>query len=306
MRHGYYHPPAAQYLKAGVDAGGKVTSWLHRSSYPPIGSTFTDGSEYGGTQGSREVLWQLPNIRIENGPAPAHVRIGWLRSVMAIHHGFGVGAFVGELAHALGRDQLEMWRELLGQDRIVEELHGGNDRRGPQGEPYETHAVRSGRLRAVLDRAAEGAEWGRGMPAGQGLGIAAHYAFWGYVAFAVHASVDGSRVRVHRVDTAIDCGTVVNPDRVKAQMEGATIMSLTHALYGEVLAKDGAVTTGNYDEYRLLELADTPEIHVHIVDSTAAPGGVGEPGIPPMMPALTNAILVATGRPVRELPIRLG
>lgn len=304
MRHGYYHPPAAQYLKAGIDAGGKVTAWLHRSSYPAIGATFTEGELYGGTQGSKEVLFAVPNLRVENGPAPAHVRIGWLRSVMAVHHGFGIGAFVGELAHALGKDQVEMWLELLGPDRTVTELFTNG--RGPYGEPIATHPIDSGRMRRVIELAAEKAGWGRRLPAGHGMGVAAHYSFWGYAAFVVHASVEGTRVRVHRVDASIDCGTVVNPDRVRAQQEGAVVFSLSHALYGEVLARDGAVTTGNYDEFRLLALKDTPETHVHIVESTAPPGGVGEPGIPPMMPALTNAVLAATGRPVRELPIRLG
>ena len=303
MRHGYYHPPAAQHLKAGVDANGKVTAWLHRSSYPAIGATFTEGELYGGTQGSREVMFAVPNLRIENGPAPAHVRIGWLRSVMAVHHGFGIGAFVGELAHALGRDQKQMWLDLLGPDRMVEELFTNG--RGPYGEPIATHPIQSGRMRGVIELAATKAGWGKTLPAGHGLGIAAHYSFWGYAAFVVHASVEGTRVRVHRVDASIDCGTIVNPDRVTAQQEGAVIFSLSHALYGEVLAKDGAITTGNYDDFRLLEMRDTPEIHVHLVESTAPPGGVGEPGIPPMMPALTNAILAATGKPVRELPIRL-
>jgi isoquinoline 1-oxidoreductase beta subunit len=303
MRHGYYHPPAAQHFKAAVDTDGRVTGWLHRTAFPAIGATFTEGAEYGGIQGARETMWAIPNLRIENGPAKAHVRIGWLRSVMAVHHGFGIGAFVGELAHALGRDQKDMWLELLGPDRVVDELMANG--RGPYGEPPDTHPVRSGRLRGVLELAAEKAGWGQPLPEGQGMGIAAHYSFWGYAAFVVRVAVDGSRVRVLRVDAAIDCGTVVNPDRVRAQQEGAVVFSLTHALHSEIIARGGAIVTGNFDEYPLLELRETPETHVYLVESTEPSGGVGEPGIPPMMPALTNAILAATGTPVRELPIRL-
>lgn len=302
-RHGYYHPPSAQHFKAAIDADGMVSAWLHRTVYPPIASTFTEGAEYGGIQGARATMWSVPNLRIENGPAKAHVRIGWLRSVSAIHHGFGIGAFVGELAHTLGRDQKEMWLELLGPDRIVDELMPGG--RGPYGENAETHAIRSGRLRGVLELAADKAGWGQALPDGEGMGIAAHYSFWGYSAFVVRVAVDGTRVRVLRVDAAIDCGTIVNPDRVKAQQEGAVVFSLTHALKSEIMVRNGAVVTGNFDDYPLLELGETPETHIHLVDSTEPSGGVGEPGIPPMMPALVNAILDATGTPVHDLPVRL-
>jgi isoquinoline 1-oxidoreductase beta subunit len=297
LRHDYYHPPSAQYMRAGLDASGAPVSWLHRSAFPPIGTTFANGVTEPGAgdlrSGVSNMPYVIPNVRFEACRAIAHQRIGWLRSVYNIHHGFSVNAFVAELAHAAGRDAKDYLLELIGPDREMTELF-------PRPPILDT-----ARLKGVIRRAADEAGWGRPLPAGHGMGIAGHFSFSSYVAHAVHASVENGQVKVHRVDCAVDCGTAVNLDRIRSQMEGATVFGLTIALKDGIEATDGAVTTGNFDTYRLLNLAETPETHVHIMASELPSGGVGEPGVPPLAPALAGAILQATGQPVRTLPIRL-
>ncbi len=308
LRFDYYHAPSAQYLQAALDENGKATTWLHRTSFPSISSTFAPGVNYASDGelglGFTTVPYDIPNMRLENGPASAHVRIGWLRSVCNIHHAFAVNAFAGELAHAAGRDQKEYLLELIGPPRSLNHLF--KDEKGAYGEDLNRQPYHTGRLRGVIELAAQKAGWGTSLPEGHGRGIAAHFSFVSYTAMVVQASVKGNRVTVHRVDCAVDCGLYVNPDRVKAQMEGAIVFGLTLALHGRITARNGAVVQSNFHDYPLLRLKETPEIHVHIIHSDAPPGGVGEPGTPPVAPALTNAILAITGKPVRELPIRLG
>ena len=304
----YFHAPSVQYLKAGLDASGKATSWLHRTTFPSISATFAPNVEYASAGelglGFTTVPYEVPNMRCENGPASAHVRIGWLRSVCNIHHAFAVNAFAGEMAYAAGQDQKDYLLSLIGSDRNLNHLYEGET--GAYGEDITQHPYETSRLKNVVELAAEQAGWGKDLPEGHAIGIAAHYSFVNYVAIAVHASVEGNTVKVHRVDCATDCGTYVNPDRVKSQMEGAVIFGLTLAMHGNITAKDGAIEQSNFHDYPLLRLNEAPEeIHVHIVESDKPPGGVGEPGVPPLAPALTNAILQITGTPVRELPIRL-
>lgn len=297
LRHDYFHPPSAQYMRAALGTDGKPVSWLHRSSFPPIGSTFANGVTGPGAgdlrSGVSNMPYVIPNVRVETSEAFAHQRIGWLRSVYNIHHGFSVNAFVSELAHAAGMDARDYLLDLIGPDRELNELF-------PRPPVLDT-----ARLKGVIRRAADEAGWGRDLPAGHGMGIAGHFSFSSYVAHAVHASVEDGVIRVHRVDCAVDCGTAVNLDRIRSQMEGATVFGLTIALKDGIEAVDGRVTTGNFDTYRLLSLAETPDTHVHIIESELPSGGVGEPGVPPLAPALAGAILQATGQPIRSLPIRL-
>ncbi len=303
----YFHAPSVQYLRAGLDSRGKTIAWVHRTAFPSISATFQPNVNYASDGelglGFTTLPYDIPNLRLENGSAKAHVRIGWMRSVCNIQHGFAVNAFAGELAHAAGRDQKEYLLELIGPPRNLDALFKGG--KGAYGEDLSRQPYETGRLRGVIELAAKKAGWGKNLPEGHALGIAAHFSFVSYVAQVVHASVENGKVRVHRVDCAIDCGTYVNPDRVKAQMEGAVIFGLTFALHGKITAKNGAVQQSNFNDYPLLRLNEAPEIHVHLVENPAPPGGVGEPGVPPVAPALANAILKITGKPVRELPIRL-
>lgn len=307
IHFGYFHAPSTQYLKASLDAEGDPTGWLHRTTFPSISATFAPNVDYASAGelglGFTTVPFSIPNMRCENGPAAAHVRIGWLRSVSNIHHAFAVGAFAGEMAHAAGRDEKEYLLSLIGPDRNLNDMFEGDV--GPYGEDLNKHPYETARLKGVVELAAEKAGWGKDLPEGHAMGVAVHYSFVSYVAMVVHASVENNQVRVHRVDCAVDCGTYVNPDRVKSQMEGAAVFGLSLALYGDITAKDGAIEQSNFHDYPLLRLNETPEIYVHLVDSEAPPGGVGEPGVPPLAPALANALLKITGKPVRELPVRL-
>jgi isoquinoline 1-oxidoreductase subunit beta len=306
IRFDYFHSPSAQYMKAGFDENGRATSWLHRTSFPSIQSTFAagvthaDGSEL--NLGFLTVPYDIENMLLENGPATAHVRIGWLRSVSNIHHAFALNAFAGEMAHAVGRDQVDYLLELLGTDRSLNHLF---PRRGPYGENLEKAPYHTARLKGVLRRAADEAGWGQVSPGpGEGMGAAVHYSFGSYAAWILRIAIEDEKVRVIRADGAIDCGTYVNLDRVRAQMEGNLVFGLTLAFNGNITAKNGSIEQSNFHDYRLLRMDEVPETHVHIVENEMIPGGVGEPGLPPVAPALTNAILMATGSPIRELPIR--
>ncbi len=200
-----------------------------------------------------------------------------------------------ELAHATGRDPVQFHLEMLGAPRVLE--FSERDRSNP-------YKFDTGRLSAVIEEAVEMANWGRRLPARHGLGLAAHYSFLTYVAMVMHVSVDDDgQLRVRQVHCAVDCGQVVNPDTVKAQMEGATIFGLTAALHGAITVKDGVVQQGNFHDYPMLRIAEAPRTEVRIMASDEPPTGVGEPGVPPVAPALCNAIFAATGRRIRDLPL---
>jgi isoquinoline 1-oxidoreductase beta subunit len=246
-------------------------------------------------------------VRIENPEAIAHTRIGWFRSVSNIPHAFAVQSFVAELAAAAGRDQKDFLLQVIGPPRVVSPEMLGDT--WNHGESPERYPVDTGRLARVIEVAAHAAGWGKQLPKGQGMGIAGHYSFVSYVAAVVQVAVDPKGVlTIPRVDVAVDCGPTVNPDRVRAQMEGATVMGVGVATLGEISYKGGRVEQNNFDSYQVTRMAGAPkEIRVHIIpnsDYSHAMGGVGEPGVPPIPPALCNAIFAATGKRIRRLPIR--
>jgi isoquinoline 1-oxidoreductase beta subunit len=305
IRHGYYHTVSAQHLEGAVDAKGRVTAWLHRTAFPTIGSTFVPlinrplDTELG--MGVLDLPFDIPNVRQETGAADAHTRIGWFRSVANIQHAFATNSFVGELAAATGRDPKDLLLALLGPDRRFPAPRWNYN---AEGDPR--HPVDTARLRHVVELAAEKAGWGqRRLGPGRGMGIAAHRSFLSYVATVVEVAIDADGgLRIPSVHTAIDCGFVANPDRVRAQMEGAAVMALSSALYGNITFKDGKVEQSNFHDYPVVRLDAAPQaIHTWIVPSEHAPGGVGEPGVPPFAPALCNAIHMAIGKRIRALPI---
>jgi isoquinoline 1-oxidoreductase beta subunit len=307
IRHGYYHTVTAQHLEAGLDANGRVTAWLHRTAFPPIGSTFAPNEIRGSTGelelGVVDVPFAIPNIRCEAGEATPHVRIGWFRSVSNIPHAFAICSFVDELAAAAGRDPRDFLLELIGPPRLV--TLNTPEKYGNYGESIDTFPIDAGRYRRVVELAADRIGWGRKLPSGRGLGIAVHRSFVTYVCTAVEVAIaaDGT-VSVPRVVSAVDCGLAIHPDRVRNQMEGAAVMGLTLALHGQVTFKNGRPEQGNFDDYEMVRMPEAPgATEVIIVQSDAPPGGVGEPGVPPFAPALCNAIYAATGKRIRRLPI---
>ena len=309
IRHGYFHSVSAQYFRAGMDADGTTQSWLQRSSFPSIASTFAPGvtgpSGFELDLGLLDAPWDVPNMRIETCDAKAHLRIGWLRSVCNVFHAFGACSFVDELAYAKGMDPKEHLLEMIGPAR---EIDPANDeaKYGNYGHDLAKHPVATGRLCAVAEKVADMAGWGRELPEGHGLGIAVHRSFLSYVAAVAEVSVDEQgKLLVHELWIVIDAGTVINPDRVHSQLEGAGIFAMSLALHGELTTVDGGVVEGNFDTYPMIRMSEAPaEIHSHIMESDAPPGGVGEPGVPPVAPAIVNAYFAASGKRVRELPLR--
>jgi isoquinoline 1-oxidoreductase beta subunit len=304
-----YHSVAAMYMKAALGDDGKPAAWLQRTVFPPIGSTFDPKTTYSAPDelglGFTDVPFALPNHRVENGPATAHVRIGWLRSVANIYHAFAVHSFADELAHAAGKDSLDYLLQLLGPDRVIPKSELAKDYSNYDGD-YQQYPIDTGRFRRVLSLATEKAGWGKQKSGkGFGMGVAMHRSFLTYVATVVQVQVDDAgRVQIKRVDTALDAGTVVNPEMVRQQFEGAAVMGTTLALYGEITASNGAIEQSNFNDYQMARMKDAPrETYVHIVPSEAPPAGVGEPGLPPFAPALCNAIFAATGKRIRELPL---
>jgi isoquinoline 1-oxidoreductase subunit beta len=304
IRYDYYHAVAAMYMKAAVDDKGRPTAWLQRSAFPSIGSTFSGPSTVYGQgfemgMGWTNVPFDIPNHRAENGPAKPQVRIGWLRSVANIYHAFAVLSFVDELAQLAKRDSVEYLLDVLGQPRKVDI--------GQRGQMAEKFPLDTARLRRVIEAAAERSGWAKKKPTeGRGLGIAAHWSFYSYVAAVVEVEVGASgKLRIPRVDIAADVGTVINPDRVKSQFEGASVFGAGIALMGEITAAGGAIQQSNFHDYPVARINEAPiETRVHIIESGAPPAGVGEPGVPPMLPAICNAVFAATGKRIRDLPLR--
>ncbi len=281
-RHDFYRPLVYGRLEAGLDGDGRPVAWAHDAVSQSILSRFrpqmtVEGHDRTSTEGAANVPYGIANLRVRYAMRETPVPVGFWRSVGSSQNAFITESFIDEIAHAGGRDPYELRRELLG------------------GEP---------RHKAVLERLAEMSGWGSELPKRWGRGIAVHECFGSIVGEVAEVEVStAGEIRVHRVVCVVDCGEIVNTDTIVAQMESGIIYGLTAALYGKISIERGAVVESNFHDYHMLRLADCPRIETYIMDSTEASGGVGEPGTPPIAPAVTNAIFAATGKRIRDLPI---
>jgi isoquinoline 1-oxidoreductase subunit beta len=286
IRGGYYRPMAVHRLEGSLDARGNPAAWRQRivsqsiMAGSPFAAMIKNGIDPTVVEGASDspYLKGIADHRVELHVTDPGVPVLWWRSVGHSHTAFAVESFVDELAHAAKRDPLELRRALL---------------------------EKSPRVRAVLELAAEKAGWGTPPPQGLARGLAVHESFGSIVAYVAEVGVDGGRIRVHRMVCAIDCGVCVNPLGVKAQMESGVAFGLSAALHGELTMKEGRVQESNFHDYRILRIHEMPKVEVHIVASREKSGGAGEPGTPPVAPAVANAVFALTGKRLRELPLRL-
>lgn len=285
IRGGYYRPAARHEVSGGIDASGKPLFWQQQIVCQSfiIGTPFEammvkDGVDATAVEGSADLAYPIPNMKVNWNMAPSGVPTLWWRSVGHTHNAFVTETFIDELAKAAGKDPYQYRRSLL--------------------DKHPRH-------KGVLEMAAQKAGWGKPLPAGRARGIAVHESFGSFVAYVAEVSVSKKGVvKVHKVVGAIDCGPIVNPDTIKAQIEGGIVYGLTAALYGEITFEKGRVKQRNFNDYRMLRMNEMPQVEVHIVKSTEKMGGVGEPGVPPIAPAVANALFVLTGKRIHKLPIR--
>ena len=282
IQHGFYRPATYNVFKAALDGQGAPVAWWNRVVGPGI--LIQKGRAQAGTidpaamEGVRNMPYDVPNVHVEWVNKDYGIPLGFWRSVGPSQNGFIVESFVDEMAKAAGKDPVEFRRGLLGK---------------------------SPRHKAVLELAAAKANWGSPLPAGHARGCAVMFSYGSYVAHVAEVSVATTgKIKIHKLVGAIDAGFAVNPDQVKAQMEGGGIYALTALLYGEITIDRGRVQQSNFHDYPMLRIDEAPEMEVHILNSGEAAGGLGEPGVPTVAPAVCNAIFALTGTRVRSLPIR--
>lgn len=289
MQTGYYHSINAQHLEAAIDKNGMITGLLHRAAFPSIPSLWNESLDHAPKSAMRELnnhVFKIPNFRTESGYAPVHTRIGWYRAVNNIFLGFAYGTFVDEIAHKVGRSPID----------LLNQLYDASKDKNKQ-RPVE-------RSKGVLALVVEKSGYGKKLPKGEAIGIAVHFSFQSAVAMAVHVKVVDDNIEVLNVDCAIDCGQVLNLDGAKAQMEGAVVMGMGLALRTEITFREGAVVNSNFHNYQVLRINEMPNVRVHAVDSDHPATGLGEPGVGPFAPALSNAIFAASGKRYRDLPFK--
>ena len=309
IQHDYFHACSIQHVKVGLSSDNAVTAWNQHTVFPSIGGTSSNEAKEPATfelgLGLIDFPYDIPAICMESHEAPARTRIGWLRSVCNIQHAFAIGSMLDEIAYARSIDPVENLLELLGPDRKIK-FDEKMDEFFNYNEPIEDFPADTARMRGVIETVAKKSGWGKPLPDGQGMGICSHRSFLTYVACVVKVKVENNQIAIPEIHYAVDCGVVVNEDRVKSQFEGGAVYGLSGALKSTISFKQGKTVESNFHNYQLARMPDTPEnIYVHLVPSDEKPTGVGEPPVPPVAPALCNAIFAATGKRVRELPIKL-
>jgi isoquinoline 1-oxidoreductase subunit beta len=297
IQHDFYRPMSMHRLVGALDESGKPLAWHHRMSSTAIAALWEpekgkpEASEIGGAV---NLPYAFPNLRMEYALAKTAVPVMWWRSVENSLTAFVNESFMDELAHLAGQDPLKFRLALLAEPRKI---------KIPEDS---TSVLETARLKGVLELAAEKAGWGKPLPAGRGRGIACHFSFDSYCAEVAEVSVVKGAIKVDRIVAAVDCGRVVHPDGVVAQVEGAVAYALSAALKGAITIKDGCCEQSNFHDFQVLRLPEMPKVEVHLVKSDAPPTGVGEPGLPPVAPAVMNAVFAATGKRLRRLPVAPG
>ena len=312
LANDFFHACSVQHIRVAFDKQKKVTGWNHRSVFPSIGGTATDKAiEPSGGElqlGMVDFPYDIPNIQCESHEAIAKTRIGWLRSVCNIQHAFAVGSMLDEIASHRGVDPVANLIELLGADRNIEFDKLIIDKYENYNDSMEKFPWSTKRLRNVIELVRDKSGWGKELPKGHGMGICAHRSFLTYVACVVHVAIDDEgKISIPELHYAVDCGIAVNKNSVINQFEGGAVFALSGALKSGMSFKNGRSQQTNFDSYKVSRISDAPtEIFVHLVESDERPTGVGEPPVPPVAAALANAIFAASGKRVRELPVRLG
>ncbi len=308
VQHCYYHAAAAIHLEATLNEKKYPEGLLMRTAFPGIASTFVDGALYDNPtilgMNFTDIPYDIPNLDLQVCDAPAHVRIGWLRSVSNIQHAFATSSFTDELARKANIDPVVYLNKLLGPDRHVDLKKDKCDYPN-YGASIEKYPIDTKRLKNVLNHVADKFDWDKELAIGHGKGISVIRSFLSYIAIATEVSIKGGVVNIERIDIGIDCGLMVNPDRVISQMEGSIIFGISLATLGEITFENGACVQSNFHDAPVSRNYDIlDKINVHLLQNEKAPAGVGEPGVPPVAPAICNAIFDACGIRVRELPLK--
>jgi isoquinoline 1-oxidoreductase beta subunit len=305
IKHGYYHSPSYQKLAATINDKGQVDGWYHAMVNHPISATFNPLAKTAGSAdlGQADMMYDVPNIKIALGQSDTFMRIGWVRSVTNINNVFAACSFADELAHAQKKDPKEFLLSLIGEDKKIDFKHD-NYKIDNYGESLEKYPAETARLKNVINEVTSKCQWGKKVEKNSGMGLAAQRSFLSYVAIVVKVSGKGNNIKLEEIHIAADVGKVLNPDRVRSQLEGAAIFATSLAFYGEITAKDGVIEQSNFHNYQMTRINQFPKIHTYLVKSDAIPTGIGEPGVPPFAPALCNAIFAATGKRHRRLPLK--
>lgn len=310
IHHSFYHTTSAERVSVALDAENKVVGWRHNSVAPSILTTFAPDTGHQfpveSGMGHVDVPFAIPNILCENGEAKAHTRIGWFRSVSNIPRAWAIGSFVSELAAELGKDEREMWLELIGSPRKIDPAaEGFPDNFWDYGEPYDGFPIETGRLANVLNVAADAMGASGKVAEGEGIGLAVHRCFVSYVGCAARVKIVDGRITVPEMHLAIDCGFVANPERVESQMQGAAVMGMTAAMFSSITYEKGRVVQSNFHDYDVVRSDNYPiNVVTHMIANpfSVHSTGVGEPGVPPVPPAIANGLFHATGQRRRALP----